>query len=176
MVGLCCSSGPVRPTGWRPRLSLGISAAATNNKSILACSLDTIAPVDVYVPPGPRGGYRFPSWVRGCHVSTILQVAVLIGVDPKQLLTAIAQATGPAKQAALRLYAACETACVTVTHEALPVVVLPETFFQSCVATIDGLGHQIMSHLGVQDPQPLHLESGNRRFLYNLCCLTMCTA
>jgi hypothetical protein len=97
-------------------------------------------------------------------VSTILHAAALIGVDTQQLLAAIAQATGPAKQATLRLYAACETACVTVTHEALPVVVLPDTFFQSCVATIDGPSHQIMSHLGVQYTQPLHLESGDRRF------------
>ena len=107
-----------------------------------------------------------------------MHAAALIGVDPQQLalLAAIAQATGPAKQAALRLYAACGTACVTVTHEALPVVVLPVTFFQSCVATIDGPSHQIMSHLGVQYTQPLHLESGDRRFLYSLYCLTMCTA
>ena len=130
----------------------------------------------VFVPPGPRGGYRFPSWVRGCHVTPVLRAAVLAGADPQLLLGDIKEVPDLEKQAALRLYAAAAAACVAVTHEALPVAVPPEQRFQSCVATIDGRSGEIMSHLGVQYTQPLHLESGDRRFLYSLYCLTMCTA
>ena len=56
----------------------------------------------------------------------------------------------------LELHDACEIATCVVTHKANSVKVLSEQCFHSLVLTIDGVGEDSLSSLGVHRQEPVH--------------------
>ena len=77
---IAAAASRVRPPHFVPRLTLRVSAAATNAKSVLQCGIASFEP--------SYNMYRFPSGVRGSHSVCLNKADALLVYDANKLLLA----------------------------------------------------------------------------------------